>query len=125
VGWVRTEHENLLRRLALNDEDAAGRALGSPIDAGAPGLDARTRALVRLAGLIAVASSAPSYEWAVSAAVAAGASDDEIVGVLAALAPIVGTARTSAAAAGIAACEGCELGRGTAADPGDPAAARP
>jgi alkylhydroperoxidase/carboxymuconolactone decarboxylase family protein YurZ len=134
VGSVRTEHEDLLRRLALNDEDAAGRVLGSSIGAGAPGLDDRTRALVRLAGLVAVASTPASYEWAVSAAVAAGASDDEIVGVVAALAPIVGTARTSAAAAGIAASQGYELGRGDPADPrrsaglaalAGPAAARP
>jgi hypothetical protein len=62
VGSVRTEHEDLLRRLALNDEDAAGRVLGSSIGAGAPGLDDRTQALVRLAGLVAVASTPASYE---------------------------------------------------------------
>jgi 4-carboxymuconolactone decarboxylase len=96
---VRPEHANLLRRLALNDEAATEATLGSVLrDRGASGLDARTHALVRVAALIAAESAQASHSWAVEAALAAGASDDDIVDVLAAVAPIVGLARLSTAA---------------------------
>jgi hypothetical protein len=52
----------------------------------------------RSAALISLGATAVSYVWGVTAALAAGASDEEIVGVLEAVAPIVGLARTNAAA---------------------------
>jgi 4-carboxymuconolactone decarboxylase len=96
---VRPEHEELLRRLALNDEAAVEATLGTGLRVhGASSLDARTCALVRVAALIAAESSSASHSWAVEAALAAGATDDDIVDVLAAVAPIVGLARVSTAA---------------------------
>jgi len=74
------------------------------------GLDAKTLALVRLAGLVAVESAPASYQWIVASALAAGASEAEIVGVLAALVPIVGTVRTSWAAPEVGLAIGCDLG---------------
>jgi 4-carboxymuconolactone decarboxylase len=96
---MRRDHEDLLRRLALNDEAAIRWVLGAGF-AGVEGgtLDAKTDALARLAALIAVGSAEASYEWGASAALAVGASDEEIVGVLVAVTPIVGLARASAAA---------------------------
>jgi 4-carboxymuconolactone decarboxylase len=94
---VRPEHAELLRRLALNDEAATEATLGTVLcDRGVSGLDARTHALVRVAALIAAESAQASHSWAVDAALAAGASDDDIVDV-AAVAPIVGLARLSTA----------------------------
>jgi alkylhydroperoxidase/carboxymuconolactone decarboxylase family protein YurZ len=101
---VRHEQEALLRRLALADESTA-LALVCAEDAGAgpgPGLDAKQRALVQLASLIAVSSATASYQSCVSLALAAGATDDEVVAVLASVAPVVGTARVVAAAADLA-----------------------
>lgn len=104
-------HEELLRRLALNDEAVVASALQTGLaDVGVSGLDAKTHALVRLGGLIALGSSPSSYEWSVSAALAAGASDEEIAGVLVALAAVVGAARVSSAAVQVATALGCEVG---------------
>ena len=100
----------VLRRLALNDDATVEAALQMP-DPGPTGavLDDKTRALVRLAGLVALSSSASSYGWGVEAAFAAGATEREIVGVVIAVAPVVGTARVNRAAAEIATAVGYEL----------------
>jgi alkylhydroperoxidase/carboxymuconolactone decarboxylase family protein YurZ len=96
---VEQHREQLLRRLALNDEDTLGATLGTGLARGDGGvLDAKTSALVRLAALMASEAAASSYAWAVDTAVAAGATDDEVVDVLVTLAPIVGMARVNHAA---------------------------
>jgi len=66
------------------------------------GLDAQSIALVRLAAL--VASGAPASSYALNLAVDAeiGLDVDDVRGVLAAVAPIVGTARVAAATGRIA-----------------------
>jgi alkylhydroperoxidase/carboxymuconolactone decarboxylase family protein YurZ len=93
----------LLRRLAVNDETALQAVLCMPVaDDGSTGLDARTHALVRLAGLVALHSAPQCYEWAVTAALTAGATEEEVVGVVAALAPVVGVARLDRAAVEVA-----------------------
>ena len=60
-------------------------------------LDAQSIALVRLAAL--VASGAPAVSYAVNLAIAdeTGLDADDVRGVLAAIAPIVGTSRVAAA----------------------------
>jgi 4-carboxymuconolactone decarboxylase len=113
---VNPDHEDLLRRLALNDEGALESLLGMRLDdPGRTGLDARMMALVRLAGLVALDAAPASYQWGVTAALAVGATDGEVVGVLAALGPVVGTTRVNAAAAEVALAIGYDLGL-----PGDP-----
>ncbi len=106
------EHEEFLRRLTINEEGVLESLLGTGTltGAGPAGLDAKVAALVRLAGLVALESAASSYQWSVTAALAAGATDREVVGVLVALAPIVGTVRVSAAAPEVALAIGCDLG---------------
>jgi 4-carboxymuconolactone decarboxylase len=107
---VKAEHEDLLRKLALNEEGVLASLLGTElVDSEPAGLDAKTAALVRLAGLVAVESPPASYQWCVTSALAAGASDAEVVGVLAAVAPIVGSVRVSSAAPEVALAIGCEL----------------
>ena len=107
---MRPEHERLLRLLALNDEDAVSGVVGASLTTQDTAvLDDKTRALVRLAGLIALEAAPASYQWGVACAVAAGATDEEIVGVLVALAPVVGMARTGTAAPELALAVGCDL----------------
>src|SRR3954452_16177633 len=91
---VSVQIEELLRRLALNDEAAVRSAIGADTD----GLDAKTGALVRLAALLAIGAGTASCRSAVGRAYAAGATDEELVGVLVAVAPAVGAARLVAAA---------------------------
>jgi 4-carboxymuconolactone decarboxylase len=108
---VDPEHEDLLRRLALNEEAALESLLGMRLDdAEQTGLDARTAALVRLAGLVALECSPASYQWGVAAALAVGATDGEVLGVLAALAPVVGIPRVNAAAPEVALAIGYDVG---------------
>jgi 4-carboxymuconolactone decarboxylase len=92
--------EELLRRLALNDDKAVRAAIGvGPAALGCgDALDAKTDALVRLAALLSLGATTASCRAGVDVARAAGASDDEIVGVLVAVAPAVGGARLVGAA---------------------------
>ena len=89
------ESAGLLRRLAVSDDGTIGAIFAGEItDLESSELGDKTRALVRLAALIATESAAASYQWAVSVARAAGVSDDEVAGVLLSVAPIVGIARS-------------------------------
>ena len=92
--------EELLRRLALNDENVVRSAVGAdPLPlSGGPELDAKTNALVRLAALLSIGAATSSCRAAVECARAADATDAEIVGVLVAVAPAVGGARVVGAA---------------------------
>ena len=63
----------LLRRLAVSDDGTIGSIFAGEItDLENSELGDKTHALVRLAALIATESGAPSYQWAVSVARAAG-----------------------------------------------------
>jgi 4-carboxymuconolactone decarboxylase len=101
--------EELLRRLALNDASVIESALHVSIADTTEGLDAKTSALVRLAGLIALQACDSSLEWGVSAALATGATDAEIVAMVVAVAPIIGSSRTSSSAAAIGTALGHDL----------------
>lgn len=61
-------------------------------------LDARSFSLVKIAALVALDAPPASYLWQVSNALAAGATPNEIMGVLRAIAPQVGGPRVVAAA---------------------------
>jgi 4-carboxymuconolactone decarboxylase len=107
---VKAEHEDLLRKLALNEEGVLASLLGVDLaDAEPAVLDVKTAALVRLAGVIALESAPATYQWSVTRALAAGASDGEVVAVLEALAPVVGSVRVSSAAPEVALAIGCDL----------------
>jgi len=83
--------ERTLRRLALNDERYLRSALADP--GVSNDLDIKTQALIRLGALLAIGAGTVSLRWTVELAAAAGASDEEMVGVLLAIAPAVGHAR--------------------------------
>ena len=62
------------------------------------GLDPRAFSLVKIAALIAMDAPPASYVWQVANALAEGASPEDILGVLVAVAPQVGGPRVVAAA---------------------------
>jgi alkylhydroperoxidase/carboxymuconolactone decarboxylase family protein YurZ len=109
-GPVRAETKETLRRLALNDERfvdsvfAVGRA-----DVDVSGLDQKTQALVRLGASMAIKAATCSYQSNVEMALAAGASVEEIVATLVAVAPAIGSVRTVAAAPELALALGYDV----------------
>jgi alkylhydroperoxidase/carboxymuconolactone decarboxylase family protein YurZ len=62
------------------------------------GLDARSYALVKLAAIMALDAPPASYLWQVSNALDAGATPEDLLGVLIAIAPQIGGPRLVAAA---------------------------
>jgi 4-carboxymuconolactone decarboxylase len=90
--------EDRLRRLATGDASFTGDVAESmPASILAQDLDAKTAALVRLAALIALGAPPASYCSSVKRIHAAGATNEEVVGTLVAVAPTVGFARLVAA----------------------------
>jgi 4-carboxymuconolactone decarboxylase len=102
--------QETLRRLAMIDEgfveDQAGLGLGL---AEASDLDPKTVSLLRVAVSVAIGSPAVCLEWSAGRALAAGASEDEIAGVLLAIAPVAGLARVVCAAPDVATALGYDV----------------
>ena len=73
------------------------------------GLDGRTFALVKIAALIALDAPPASYAWQVANALADGATPEDILAVLRAVAPQVGLPRVVAAAPEIMVALGLSL----------------
>ena len=93
------EYQERLRSLALSDDRFVASVLGMGQDTiEASGLDPKTHAMVRLAALLAVDAAPSSYNASAELALASGASVDEIVGILIAVAPTIGLGRVVSAA---------------------------
>ena len=91
-----------LRKLAIHDDAYIGSVLARGLRDTVPsGLDAKTQAMVRVGALVAVSAAPTAYMCAIEAALEAGATEQDIVGVLAALLPTVGPDRVAAAAPGL------------------------
>ena len=104
------EYKENLRRLALNDERFVDSVLGMGRDTvEVSQLDQKTHALVRLAASLAMDAAISSYQSTVELALAAGASFDEIVGTLIAVAPTVGLTRAVSAAPELALALGYDV----------------
>jgi alkylhydroperoxidase/carboxymuconolactone decarboxylase family protein YurZ len=104
------DHEAALRKLSLNDQAFIESAISiDPDKVEGSNLDPKTHALVRLGALVALDAAPASYQWNVGIALAAGASLEEIVGVLIAVAPAVGLARTVSAAPELALAIGYDI----------------
>jgi 4-carboxymuconolactone decarboxylase len=89
----------MLASLALSDSDLLAEGLEARAEWRAKsGLDARSYALVKLAALIALDAPPASYLWQVGLALDAGATPEDLVGVLIAIAPQVGGPKLVAAA---------------------------
>src|SRR5436190_4655030 len=93
------DYQERLRSIALSDDRFVASVLGMGEDTiQASGLDPKTHAMVRLAALLAVDAAQSSYNGCAELALASGASLDEIVGILIAVAPTIGLGRAVSAA---------------------------
>jgi alkylhydroperoxidase/carboxymuconolactone decarboxylase family protein YurZ len=99
--------EELLRRLAVNDEKSVDIVLTGGTGQGADAaLRPKVDLLVQLGALVAVGAATASLQGTVERALEAGATEAELVGVLVAVAPTVGLARVVATAPKLAAAIG-------------------
>lgn len=104
------EHEVRLRRLSINDTRYLDAVLRSDADdATDHELDPHVRALIALGILVALDGPPSSFEWATSVALANGATAEELVEVLVAAAPLVGSAHVVASAPRLASALGYDL----------------
>jgi 4-carboxymuconolactone decarboxylase len=102
--------QETLRRLAMIDEGFVEDQAGIGFDpAGTSALDPKTAALLRVGACVATGSPAVCLEWSTGRALAAGASEDEIAGVLLAIAPVAGLGRVVAAAPEVATALGYDI----------------
>jgi 4-carboxymuconolactone decarboxylase len=94
-----TDYEQTLQRLAVSDDRLVASLLSQSHPKIGASCDAeRIGALFRLAALIAGEGTTASYQSVVESALAAGASVEEIIDVLIAIAGTVGSTRVVAAA---------------------------
>ena len=121
-------NEEQLRRLALHDEKVIESVLAMDLHGDldhdeASQLSPKTQALVRLAAMLALGAAPVSYQWNVGAALDAGATAEEIIGTMIAVAPISGIARVVQATPDIALPIGYDLDAAfEELDPGPPRA---
>lgn len=102
------DYTEVLRRLAINDEQFAEKCV-TGVRVNSVELDPRTLALVRVAALVAVGGTAPSYGVETDAALSAGATTAEIVDVLVGIVSVVGLPSVVAAAPSLAMALGYDL----------------
>ena len=112
------ESAQLLRRLALHDEDTFNLVFGDdPAEDDAYALPDKVHAVVSLVALVATGSSDASMQRVVTIALSAGVDENELIAALLAVAPIVGSARVSAGAFALASALGYEPTAGDDPDP--------
>ncbi len=99
------DEQELLRRLSISD--AGDVLIAASVEA--IGLNDKISALNRIAALIAVDAGVSSYQRVIDDAIASGATESEVVGVLITVAPIVGLARVASAASGLALALGYDV----------------
>src|SRR3954451_10478677 len=93
------EYQERLRSIALSDDRFVASVLGMGQDTiEASGLDQKTKAMVRLAALLAVDAAQRASNASAELALASGTSFDEIVGILVAGASAIGLGRVVSAA---------------------------
>jgi alkylhydroperoxidase/carboxymuconolactone decarboxylase family protein YurZ len=94
--------DNALDRVAQGDTPVLDTVFAMHLDAlERSGLDARTYVLTRLAALVALDAPPVSYAVTMGAAADAGVTMEDAQSVLIAIAPLVGTARITAAAGNV------------------------
>jgi 4-carboxymuconolactone decarboxylase len=116
-----TDYVERLRRLSMSDRRSILEVLGGDADAGIGSvkLDPQTIALVRVAALVALDGPNPAFDAAVSVALAAGATPDDIVDTMIAVGPTIGSSHLVSAAPKLALALGYDVGADLEAlDPG-------
>ena len=87
-------YQETLRRLAMIDEGFVAGEAGLRLDVDrTPALEPKIAALLQLGIFVASGSPAVCLEWSTARALAAGATEDQIVDVLLAIAPVTGLGR--------------------------------
>jgi 4-carboxymuconolactone decarboxylase len=109
-----TAYTERLRRLAISDRRYLDTVLGGDsVGVDTPDglrLEPRTCALVRVAALVALDGPASAFDSAIAAAVAAGATADDVVDALVAVGPTVGSAHLVSAAPKVGMALGYDVG---------------
>jgi 4-carboxymuconolactone decarboxylase len=100
------DYKEHLRRLALHDNALVGSLTSESTESA---LNEKTAALVRIAATISLDGATASLQHAVELALAAGATQDEIVATLEAVTPVAGTSRVVAAAPKLALALGYDV----------------
>jgi 4-carboxymuconolactone decarboxylase len=96
---VAPDTHQMLLGISVGDLDILEAGIGlRELSREGTGLDARTFALVKIAALIALDAPPASYAWQIGNAIEDGASPEDILGVLRAVAPQVGLPKVIAAA---------------------------
>ena len=99
---TQTAPDNALGRIAAGDAPVLETLLQMNLDAAErSGLDAETYLLVRLAALVAMDAAPVSYLITLGAGADAGLTVEKAQAVMIAIAPVVGSARVTAAAGAI------------------------
>jgi 4-carboxymuconolactone decarboxylase len=107
---VAAETYEVLSGISVGDLRLLDTAMGlRDSELATTGLDARTFALVNMAALIALGAPPASYAWQVANAIDDGATPEDILGVLRAVASHVGGAKVVAAAPEIIVALGLQL----------------
>ena len=102
------DYTDVLRSLTIEDKQFAER-LVERSDITPAVLDPKTVAFARLAALVAIGGAVPTYCALTDAAIAMGATPDEIVEVLVAIVPTVGLPRAVSAAPSVAMALGYDV----------------
>ena len=101
--------EEGFRRLAIGDHVLLAGVTDADGEPGVPRLDDRTESLIRVAVLVPIDAPQSSYQPAVEAAMRAGATLDDLLAVLIAVAGSVGSPRVVSAAPRIALAAGYDV----------------
>lgn len=101
--------EEGFRRLAIGDRVVLAALTDPDGEPGVPRLDDRTESLIRVAVLVPIDAPQSSYQPAVEAAMRAGATLDDLLAVLIAVAGTVGSPRVVSAAPRIALAAGYDV----------------
>jgi alkylhydroperoxidase/carboxymuconolactone decarboxylase family protein YurZ len=102
--------QDTLNGLAAGDQTVLEEVLAfRESEQAGSGLDARTFSLVKIAALVALDAPPASYLWQVANALDAGATPQDMIGVLRAIWPQVGGPRVMAAAPELMLALGLEL----------------
>jgi 4-carboxymuconolactone decarboxylase len=119
VAVVAAETYETLSGISGGDLKLLDSAMGlRESELGATRLDARTYALAKIAALIALGAPPAAYAWQIANAVDDGATPEDILGVLRAVAPQVGSVRIVAAAPEIMVALGLQLPQSTETETG-------
>jgi 4-carboxymuconolactone decarboxylase len=115
------QQRDRLQRINDNDEAAISDLISIRVEEAvdASDLDAKTFALANLAALIATGGDDASYLLYVTSAIDAGASADEVTGVLTAVGPNVGVFKMVQAADPLATALGIHLARSSSQQSAD------